>query len=50
VKKPTADKKPFVDDEREELLAEIARLRGALREVKRIAKLNLSWTPEAMLK
>ena len=42
--------KPMSADEREELLAEIARLRGALREVKRVAKLNLGFTPEYMLK
>jgi hypothetical protein len=46
-KKEPKDKQ--IADEREELKAEIARLRGALREVKRIAKLNLSWTPGYML-
>ena len=32
------------------LRAEIARLRGALRAVKHVAKMNLSFTPEHMLK
>jgi hypothetical protein len=49
--KKKSDEKPFfVDDEKEELKAEIARLRGALRAVKRVAKMNLSFTPEDMLK
>jgi hypothetical protein len=47
-KKEPKDKQ--IADEREELRAEIARLRGALRAVKRVAKLNLSFTPEYMLK
>ena len=71
-KKEKLHEKPFfVDDELEEYKAEIARLRGALRAIKRlaknlpsltedqvihikgirrIAKLNLSWTPGYMLK
>lgn len=45
------NEKPFfVDDEVSELKAEIARLRGALRAVKHVAKMNLSFTPEYMLK
>lgn len=50
VKLKKKDEKPFfVDDEVSELKAEIARLRGALNAIKRLAKLNLSFTPGYML-
>ena len=49
-KKKLNEKPFFVDDEREEMKAEIARLRGALRAIQKMAKLNLSWTPSYMLK
>jgi hypothetical protein len=48
-KKKLNEKPFFVDDEREEMKAEIARLRGALRAIQKMAKLNLSWTPSYML-
>jgi hypothetical protein len=43
-------KKLNVDDELEELKAKIARLRGAMRAVEKLAKLNLRMTSSYMLK
>jgi hypothetical protein len=39
----------FVDDEVEELKAEIARLRGALQAIAKLAKINVTGTPEYMI-
>jgi hypothetical protein len=49
--KRTINERPFfVDDEVKESKAEIARLRGIIRAIKHIAKINLRFTPESMLK
>lgn len=49
--KKKLDEKPFfVNDEVDELKAEIAPLRGALRAVKNAAKMNLNTIPRYMLK
>jgi hypothetical protein len=43
MKRKTDEKPFFVDDEVKELKAEIARLRGVIRAMKRIAKTNLKF-------
>ena len=50
MKRKTDEKPFFVDDEVKELKAEIVRLRAIIRAIKRIAKVNLRFTPEHMIK